>query len=193
MVILIHQLQYKRVGDKAMDEMYNNVNNKKGTSGIPLIVVGLIFLFATIEFNVLFSKAMSSVPDDAQWCEAKVTEVISCEERRERDSDGDGYKKVYDCEYVIEYQVGGQTYNVEMNDNDRSSKVTVGSYLYVKVTEADPERIYIVSTSPSDGTFKGFFIVFYVVSGAIVVAGIVLQVRRIMNKRKNSNEGNVLY
>lgn len=176
-----------------MNQMNNNVNNRIGTTGIPFIIAGLIFLFATIEFNIHFSKAISSVPDEAQWCEAKVTEVISCDERRERDSDGDGYRTVYDCEYVIEYQVDGQTHNVEMNDNDRRTKVTVGSYLYVKVTADNPERIYIVSTSPSDDTFKGIFIVFYVVSGAIVVLGIVLQIRRSVNKRKNKNEENVLY
>lgn len=171
--------------------MYSNqVNNstKKTSSGIPFLITGIIFLLATIGFTYLSIKVEENVPDDAEWYKATITEIISEEEDYKTKTKNDKKVEVkeYDYEYVLEYKVNGTTYETIEKENDRSSRIHEGDTRYVRITADNPENIYMISTSADSNTFI-IFVVLYVISGALIVFGIITSIKA-RKKRQATND-----
>ena len=151
-----------------------NKKKKFRRDGIILTLVGLFFLCIVYEFNSTVNEAVSNIPDDAKWYEARVSEIISSEKYRIKDEFHDRYEWVYDCEYNISYEINGKTHVFKCSDKKRDEEVKEGDYRYVKVRDEEPKRVYAISSSPSDNAIKITFTMFYVFVGGIIVIGVIL-------------------
>ena len=138
---------------------------------------GLLSILGMIGVIIVFKVAESKIPEDAEWFDAIVSEVISVETDYEwkEDSDGDDYKvKVYDCKVYLEYEINGQTYLYKHTTNNSSEPLREGDRYYVKVSPSDPDKIYSVSNTKSNwgiylgaGIF-GFVGVIFVIVGLCI-------------------------
>lgn len=137
--------------------------------------VGVLAILFMIGMIILFKVSESKVPDDAEWFDGVITEVLSVETDYEwrEDSDGDDYKvRVYDCEAYLEYEIDGQTYVYKHTTNNSDDPIREGEHYYVKVSPSNPNKIYVISTSKSNwGIYVGAGI-FGLVGIIFVIAGL---------------------
>ena len=175
--------------------------------GFLFAAIGAFCLVCMIGVIILFNVIDSKIPDDAEWFDAEVSEVLSIRTDTEwkEDSNGHSYEEeVYDCKFILEYEVNGQTYYCEHSIDDRSKPIKVGEDYYVKIRAEEPEKIYKVSNTKSNvglyigaGVFGIVGTVFVIVGLSIAIASgkkktMVNNLNNINNTQMNSiNTGNV--
>ena len=147
-------------------------------------VSGVISIIATVFLIIYFANL--DVPDDVQWYEGRVTNIISEYTDYKQKSDSKRGQIVYDCKVSIEYTVDGETYDCIRTFDDQSRPVAFGEVYYVKVSPSNPNRVYEVSTSKSSSD-----IFLYLVIGILAIAGIASLAMGISKLKKLKKEASI--
>ena len=143
--------------------------------GYIFAVAGAMCIFAMISIIVTFRMNESKLPDDTQWYNGVITEVLLLDSRYEwrEDSDGDEYKvKVYDAKAILEYEIEGEIYTYKYTMNGGDKPIKEGDRLFLQVSPSHPNTVYKVSTSTSNiGLYLGAG-VFGIVGLIFVIVGL---------------------
>lgn len=148
--------------------------------GIFLIMFGLMFALSSISMSCRTSMIKKMIPGDAKEYDAYITEVLSVKSDVvwKEDSDGDSYKTtVYDSRVVLEYEIEGQTYTTSYTFKERSKACQIGDKYRLTIDPKNPTKIYGYSTGEGGVVLMAVEIVFGLIGGAIVLAGIILIVK----------------
>ncbi len=174
-----------------------NIKNLNGRSrafaGIFVAIVGMFFISATMSMKNSIAQVQELIPEEAEWYEAPVVEIVSVEQDSERKKTNGKYKNytVYDCEFIVEYEVNGETYQSEQSFNNQSKPIEEGDLFYVKIIETNPERVYVLSTSNSDELRDNSFLnSFAIVGGFTVLVGVIIIISSFISGKKQSQDGN---
>ena len=156
--------------------------NAKGGKilGIFLILFGLTFALSSISMSCRATMFKKMLPGNVQEYDAYITEVLSVESDVvwKEDSDGDSYRTtVYDSKVVLEYEIEGQTYTASYTFKERNKACKIGDKYRLSIDPENPTKIYGYSTGEGGVVLMVVEIVFGLIGGAVVVAGIVLIVK----------------
>ena len=156
--------------------------NAKGGKilGIFLILFGLTFALSSISMSCRATMFKKMLPGNVQEYDAYITEVLSVESDVvwKEDSDGDSYRTtVYDSKVVLEYEIDGQTYTASYTFKERNKACKIGDKYRLSIDPENPTKIYGYSTGEGGVVLMVVEIVFGLIGGAVVVAGIVLIVK----------------
>lgn len=174
-----------------MRKYRKTTNMSPKAMGFMFAGMGAIAILVMIGIIVIFNIAESKIPDDAEWFDGVITEVLSVETDYEwrEDSDGDDYRvKVYDCKAILEYEIDGQTYVYKYTTNNSDDPLREGKHYYVKVSPSNPNKVYSISNSKSNwGIYLGAG-VFGLVGTIFVIVGL-CSVRSASKKTTVNNTG----
>ena len=156
--------------------------NAKGGKilGIFLILFGLTFSLSSISMSCRATMFKKMLPGNVQEYDAYITEVLSVESDVvwKEDSDGDSDRTtVYDSKVVLEYEIEGQTYTASYTFKERNKACKIGDKYRLSIDPENPTKIYGYSTGEGGVVLMVVEIVFGLIGGAVVVAGIVLIVK----------------
>lgn len=156
--------------------------NAKGGKilGIFLILFGLTFALSSISMSCRATMFKKMLPGNVQEYDAYITEVLSVESDVvwKEDSDGDSDRTtVYDSKVVLEYEIEGQTYTASYTFKERNKACKIGDKYRLSIDPENPTKIYGYSTGEGGVVLMVVEIVFGLIGGAVVVAGIVLIVK----------------
>ena len=143
-----------------------------------LIVFGTLFALAGIGITIFMSNVDKSIPDDAQWYKAIVTEVVSVEEKVERVESTRKeyrYETTYDCDVFLEYEIEGEKQRIRYFVEGSYDLFGGGESYYVKVSPSNPTKIYVFSKE-TDDSFVEIGLIFIAVVGVItIIVGIIVK------------------
>lgn len=157
--------------------------SEKGSAWVGII---LGFVFMCISAGLIFYFATLELPEDVQWYEGRVNQIISERVDYKRESGSSYKKRVYDCEVSVAYIVNGETYEHRTSFNNHSKPIKIGAVYYLQVSPSNPSHVYMLSTSPNSSN-----VMVYVIAGVFGIVGAIAFVAGIRELKKLKNNNNI--
>ncbi len=164
-----------------MNEAYNSQNKNMSIGkliGNGLIIIGILFMLAGIGITVFLSSLEKDIPDDAQWCKAVVSEVLSVKEQVKKVESSNKIKRdeiTYDCDVILEYDVEGEKQKISYFVEGSYDLLDVGDIYYVNVSPSNPTKIHVFSKEPDDSFIEIGLIFIAVVGFITIIVGLVVK------------------